>query len=120
MNQYAAPTVQALLNKGIAGGEMLDDVVVSHVINGDDLVAEIRKEMGIERQAQGGEYMRDVRVSQGFFARKGDKSLIGCAGGTGDTLARDFRGRGSCSRSCSWFFLWSVKDLCRNGNGNGI
>ena len=49
MNQYASPAVQTLLNEGIASGKILDDIVVFHVIDGDDLVAEIHKEMLIER-----------------------------------------------------------------------
>ena len=68
MNQYASSAAQALLNEGIAGGEMLDDVVVFHVIDRDDVVAEIRKGTVIEGQTQGGEYMRDVGFGQGFLA----------------------------------------------------
>ena len=54
MDQYTSPSVEPLLNESIAGVEMLEDVVVFHVINLDDVVLVIGEEMGIQRQAQGG------------------------------------------------------------------
>lgn len=52
MNQYTSSGVKALLDEGIAGGEMLNDVLVFHVVDLDDVVVEIHEEMIIERQPQ--------------------------------------------------------------------
>lgn len=52
MNQYASSGVEALLDEGIAGGEMLNDVLVFHVVDLDDVVFVIHEEMIIERQPQ--------------------------------------------------------------------
>ncbi|KAF6224021.1 hypothetical protein HO133_010595 [Letharia lupina] len=52
MNQYTSSGVEALLDEGIAGGEMLNDVLVFHVVDLDDMVVEIHEEMIIERQPQ--------------------------------------------------------------------
>lgn len=54
MNQDASAAIKPFLDKGVAGGEMLDDVVVFHVIDLDDVVLEIEEEMVIERQSQCG------------------------------------------------------------------
>lgn len=54
MNQDASTGIEPVLDKGVAGGEMLDDVVVIHVIDLDDVVVEIEEEMVIERQPQCG------------------------------------------------------------------
>ena len=53
MNQYTSPLIKPLLNEGIAGGEMLDDVLVFHVINFDDVVLVVEEEMIVEGQSQG-------------------------------------------------------------------
>ena len=68
MNQYASSSIQSLLNKGITGREMLNDVLIFHVIKLDDVVLKIDKEMIVERQSQGRKYMRDVGLCQGVFA----------------------------------------------------
>lgn len=52
MNQYASSCVKALLDEGIAGWEMLNYVLVFHVVDLDDMVVEIHEEMIIERQPQ--------------------------------------------------------------------
>lgn len=54
MNQDASTAIKPFLDKGVAGGEMLDDVVVIHVIDLDDVVVEMEEEMVIERQPQCG------------------------------------------------------------------
>lgn len=54
MNQDASTAIEPFLDKGVAGGEMLDDVVVFHVIDLDDVVLVIEEEVVIERQAQCG------------------------------------------------------------------
>lgn len=68
MNQYAFSFVEALLDEDIAGGEMLEDVVVSDIVDLDDMVLEVGEEMVIERQPQHGDYMCDVGLGQGVFA----------------------------------------------------
>ena len=60
MNQYASSSIKAFLNKGITSREMLHDVLIFHVINLDDVVLKIRKEIIVKRQSQGRKYMRDV------------------------------------------------------------
>ena len=54
MNEHTSAAIEALLDKSVAGGEMLDDVVVIHVIDLDDVVLEIEEEMAIKWQSQGG------------------------------------------------------------------
>ena len=68
MNQYASSSIQSLLNKGITGRKMLNDFLIFHVINRDDVVLKIDKEMIVERQSQGRKYMGDVGFFQGVFA----------------------------------------------------
>lgn len=52
MNQYTSSPVKPVLDESIAGREMLEDVLVVHVIELDDVVLEIDEEMGIQRQPQ--------------------------------------------------------------------
>ena len=68
MNQYASSSIKSLLNEGVTGGEMLKDVLVLHVINLDDVMRKIDKEMFVKRQSQGRKYMCDVGLCQGVFA----------------------------------------------------
>ncbi len=68
MNQYTFSAMQPLLDEGVAGGKMLNDVLVFDVIDLDDVMLEMGKEMVIERQSQDGYYMSDVGLGQGIFA----------------------------------------------------
>ena len=54
MNQHACSPIEPLLDESVAGGKMLNDVLVFHVINLDDVVLEVEEELFIERQPQGG------------------------------------------------------------------
>ena len=73
MNQHASSAMEALLDESVAGGEMLNDVLVIHIIDLDDVaVVEIQKEVVIEGQPQDGYYMRDVGLIQSFFAPQGE------------------------------------------------
>ena len=72
MNQYACSAMQPLLDEGVAGGKMLNDVLVFDVIDLDDVMLEMGKEMVIERQSQDGYYMSDVGLGQGIFAPQGE------------------------------------------------
>lgn len=76
MNQHTSSSssssspllVKPLLNESIAGGEMLNDVFVSHVIDLDDVVLELHEESIVEWQPQDGDYVCDVGLGQGVFA----------------------------------------------------
>ena len=68
MDQDASSPIKSLLNEGITVGKMLQDVLVFHVINLDDAVLKIDKEMTVKRQSQGRKYMCDVGLCQGVFA----------------------------------------------------
>lgn len=68
MNQDASSSVKSLLNEGITGGKMHKDVLIFHVMDLNDAVLEIDKEIVVKRQSQGRKYMCDVGLSQGVFA----------------------------------------------------
>ena len=68
MNEDPSPAIEPLLDEGVAAGEMLEDVVIVHVIDWDDVMLEVLEEMSIERRPQDGDYMRDVGLVQGVFA----------------------------------------------------
>ena len=68
MNQYASSSVKSFLNKGITIREMLQDIRIFHVINLNDAVLKIGKEIIVKRQSQGRKYMGDVGLCQGVFA----------------------------------------------------
>ena len=68
MNQDAFSPVQSALDECIAGRKVLDDVLVVHIVNLDDVVLEIDKQMLIKRQPQGRHHMGDVGLGQGVFA----------------------------------------------------
>ena len=72
MDQYTSSSIKSLLDEGVAGGKILNDILVIDVIDLDDIVLEIEEEMIVERQPQGGKYMRDVRLDQGLFAPQGE------------------------------------------------
>ena len=67
MNQDASSSIKSLLNEGITGRKMLNDVLIFHVINLDDLVLQIHKEIIVKRQSHGRKYMGDVGLCQGIF-----------------------------------------------------
>lgn len=54
MNQHACSPIKPLLDESVACREMLNDVLVFHVIKLDDVVLEIEEELFIKRQPQGG------------------------------------------------------------------
>ncbi len=68
MNQYTSSAMQPLFDEGVAGGEMLNNVLVFQIINLDDVVLEMGKETVIQRQSQHGYYMGDAGLGQGIFA----------------------------------------------------
>lgn len=68
MNQYASSSVQPLLDEDVAGREMLNGVLVFYVIDLDDVVLKVGEEILIKGQPQGGDYMCDIGLVQGFFA----------------------------------------------------
>ena len=68
MDQYASSSIKSLLNEGITGRKMLKDILVFHVINLNDKVLKIDKEITVKRQPQGRKYMGDVGLCQGVFA----------------------------------------------------
>lgn len=68
MNQYASSLIKPLLDEGIAGGKMLNDIFVIDVIDFDDVVLVINKEIAIERQSQHRYYMCNVGLVQGLFS----------------------------------------------------
>lgn len=68
MNQYTSSTVKPLLDEGIAGGKMFNDVLVFHVIQLDDVVLEIEEEMIIKWQPQHRYYMCDIGLVQSLLA----------------------------------------------------
>lgn len=68
MNQYTSSPIKSLLDEGIAGGKMLNDIFVLHVIDFDDVVLVIQEEIAIKRQSQHRYYMCNVGFVQGFFS----------------------------------------------------
>ena len=68
MNQYASSPVKPLLDEGIAGVKVLDDIFVFHVIDFDDVVLEIHEEIIVKRQSQHRYDVCDIGLSQSFFA----------------------------------------------------
>lgn len=68
MNQDASASIKSLLNEGITDRKMLNDVLIFHVINLDDLMLKIHKEIIVKRQSQGRKYMGDIGLCQGVFA----------------------------------------------------
>ena len=45
MNKYASSSIESLLNEGITCGKMPEDVLIFHVIDLDDMVLKIHKEI---------------------------------------------------------------------------
>ena len=76
MNQDPSSTVQPLPDEGIAGGKMLDGIVVLDVIELDDVVLEIEEEMVLKRQVQHGDYVGDIGLVQGLFAAQGEEPVV--------------------------------------------
>ncbi len=72
MHQYTSSLVKPLLDESNAGGEMLNDVLVFHVIELDDVVLEVGEEIIVKRQPQHRYYMCDIGLVQGFFAPQGE------------------------------------------------
>ena len=73
MNQYPSSPVKPFSNKDIAGREMLDYVLVIHVIDIDNEMLEVGKELFlIERESQHGYYMGDIGLAEGVFAPQGE------------------------------------------------
>ena len=68
MNQYASSSIESLPNESITVRKMLENVLIFHVINLDDVVLKIGKEIIVKRQSQGRKYMGDVGLCQGVFA----------------------------------------------------
>ena len=68
MNQYASSSIKSLPNESITVRKMLKNVLIFHVINLDDVVLKIGKEIIVKRQSQGRKYMGDVGLCQGVFA----------------------------------------------------
>ena len=77
MNQDTSSPIKPLLYEGIAGGKILNDIFVFHVIDFDDVVPVIHEEIAIKRQSQHGYYMCNVGLVQGFFPAQGEKSVVG-------------------------------------------
>ncbi|KAL9138424.1 MAG: hypothetical protein Q9175_000355 [Cornicularia normoerica] len=72
MNQYTSSPFKPLLDEGIAVGKMLNYVLVFDVIDLDDVMLELDKEIMIKRQPQHRYYMGDVGLVQGLFAPQGE------------------------------------------------
>ena len=54
MNQYPSSPVKPLSDEDIAYGEMLDYILVVHVIDLDDVMLEVDKELFLKREPQDG------------------------------------------------------------------
>ena len=69
MNQYPSSPVKSFSNEDIAGREMLDYILVVHVIDIDDEMLELDKELFlIKRQPHHGYYMCDIGLEKSLFA----------------------------------------------------
>ena len=68
MNQYTSSPIEPLLDESIAGGKMLNDIFIFHVIDFDNVVQVINEEIAIKRQSQHRYYMCDVGLDQGLFS----------------------------------------------------
>ena len=69
MNQYPSSPVKPFSNEDIAGGKMLDYILVFHVIDIDDEMLDLDKELFlIKREPQHGYDMCDIGLVEGFFA----------------------------------------------------
>ena len=52
MNQHTSSPIEPALDEGVACGEMLQDILIVHVIELDDVVLKVEEEMVIKRQPQ--------------------------------------------------------------------
>ena len=67
VNQYTSSTVKPLLDEGIAGGKIFNDILIIHIIQLDDVVLEIDEEMVVKWQPQHRYYMCDIGLFQSVF-----------------------------------------------------
>ena len=73
MNQYPSSPFKPFSNKDIAGREMLNYILVVHVIDIDNEMLEVGKELFLtEREPQHGYYMCDIGLAEGVFAPQGE------------------------------------------------
>ena len=69
MNQYPSSLVEPLSDEDIARGEMLDYILVVHVIDLDDVMLDVGKELFlVKREPQHGYYVSDIGLAEGLFA----------------------------------------------------
>lgn len=66
--EYAAPSIDAFLNKPVACREVLQQILVVYIIHFDDLVRKTLEERLVQWQAQDGQYMRNARCLQRLSA----------------------------------------------------
>lgn len=60
MDQYTSATIKSFLDESIAGGEMLQDVLILDVIYLNEVVLVWRKQTLVNGKADCGHHMRDV------------------------------------------------------------
>jgi len=75
MNQYTTAHLNSSINKTIAFGEMLEQVLIFDVVDFDRHVSEAIEQTLLDRQLQHGKYMSDTCLSQRLFATKGEQSI---------------------------------------------
>ena len=69
MNQYPSSPVKPFSNEDIAGRKMLDYILIVHVIDIDNEMLDVDKELLLtKRESQHGYYMCDIGLAKGVFA----------------------------------------------------
>ncbi|KAH9834697.1 hypothetical protein Tdes44962_MAKER08609 [Teratosphaeria destructans] len=74
MHEHAAAGLEGVLDEAIAGGEMLEEILVVDIVDLDQLVLEAVEERGIQRRPQDGQHMRDAGRPQRFSAAEREEA----------------------------------------------
>ena len=72
MHQDCPAAIEPVLNEGVAGGEMLQHVLIVDVVQLDDQVPVGREQGRVERQSQRRHDVRDLRRREGLGASEGE------------------------------------------------
>lgn len=77
MDQHASSPIKTVLNEGVGGGKMLQQILVVDVIYLDDKVLIFGKESFIQRETQHREDMGDVCLFESLLAAERKDATAG-------------------------------------------
>lgn len=80
MDQHASSAIKTVLNEGVGGGKMLQQILVVDVIYLDDQVLIFGKESFIQRETQHREDMGDVCLLESLLAAERKDATASRAG----------------------------------------